>query len=143
MTTDEKIKTVTAVVALAGLLWGVYSFIQVQAIGAAKPYLERKLAWCEAAVETTSRIATADPIVAADVQRFWQMYWGVMGLIEKQAITNAMVDFGEGLAKAQSAASDQESPPGPPKGLTTMSLALAHACRTELSLEWSANWSRQ
>ena len=143
MTTDEKIKAVAAVVALAGLLWGVYSFIQVQAIGAAKPYLEKKLAWCETAVETTSRIANANPMAAADVERFWQMYWGVMGLIENQAVTEAMVAFGERLKTTQPAAIDSKEPGAPPMGLRTMSLDLAHACRQELSLEWSAHWSRQ
>ena len=143
MTTDEKIKAVAAVVALAGLLWGVYSFIQVQAIGAAKPYLEKKLAWCETAVETTSRIATANQRAAADVERFWQIYWGVMGLIENQAITDAMVAFGKGLNTAQPPAIGSKELGAPPIGLRRMSLDLAHACRQELSLEWSAHWSRR
>lgn len=141
MNTDEKIKAISAVVALAGLFWGVISFIQVQAISAAKPYLEKKLAWCESAVETAASLANAETMDPAQVQRFWEMYFGVMGLIEKEAIKNAMIAFGHELKYAQPNASPSV-PVAPPRILKTKSLALAHACRDELSREWSAQWAR-
>jgi hypothetical protein len=148
MTTDEKIKAITAALAVATLVWSAYSFIQLRAVEAAKPYLEKKLAWCETAVETTARIANANPIAPNDVERFWQMYWGVMGLIEKQSITDAMIAFGDELNKAPTEepelwAGDIKGEFVPHTGLQAKSLALAHACRHELSLEWSGQWARQ
>ena len=140
MTTDEKLKALSAVVAVAGLLWGIYSFIQLQAIGAAKPYLEKKLAWCETAVQTTARIANANPMPPEEIQRFWQMYWGVMGLIEKQPITDAMIAFGKELPPSPPEIGAAASG-APPAGLRLKSLDLAHACRHELSKEWSPQWS--
>jgi hypothetical protein len=140
MTTDEKIKAITAALALATLVWSAYSFIRLRAVEAAKPYLEKKLAWCESAVETTARLANASQMQPVDIERFWQMYWGVMGLIEKDTITNAMIAYGKDLP-AQTATNAK--PPGaPPAGLKAKSLTLAHACRQELSLEWSPSWSR-
>jgi hypothetical protein len=139
MTTDEKIKAITAAIALAGFLWGVYSFIQLRAVEAAEPYLVKKLAWCETAVETTARIANADQIVDADVERLWQMYWGVMGLIEKEAVRKAMIEFAQEIQEPQSLADGTKG--GAHTELQKRSLALAHACKHELSLEWSPIWS--
>jgi hypothetical protein len=143
MTNDEKIKAVTAVIALAGFLWGVYSFIQLRAVEAAEPYLVKKLAWCEEAVETAARIANADQAVPADIERFWQMYFGVMGLIEKEPIEDAMISFGEEIGKDQTTdAGNTKGGRVPHTSLQARSLAIAHACRHELSLEWSPTWSR-
>jgi hypothetical protein len=137
MTNDERIKALAAVVGLGGLLVGAYQFLQLQAIEAARPYLEKKLHWCEAAVETTAAIATRAVPAEADVQRFWEMYWGVMGLIEKAPITDAMIAFGEVLRTGA-------VPPDAARraALTGRSLDLAHACRTELAAEWSPFWAR-
>ncbi|WP_157937573.1 hypothetical protein [Oceaniglobus roseus] len=140
MSAETLIKAFVAVVGLAGLLVGVFQFVRVQAVEARTPYLERKLAWCEEAVETTSRIAVAADPAPADQERFWQMYWGVMGLIEKHSITTAMIDFGKalrssGAEKAPTGSGESAAP------LSALSLALAHACRRELSAEWSPSWA--
>jgi hypothetical protein len=142
MTTDEKIKAITTALAVATLVWSAYSFIQLRAVEAAKPYLEKKLAWCEDAVKVTSRLANASPMQPADVETFWQMYWGVMGLIEKDSITNAMIAFGKDLPAPPIATSGGNAPGAAPASLKTKSLTLAHACRQELSQEWSPSWSR-
>lgn len=135
MTVETTIKAIGVTVATAGLLFGIIEFVRVQEIEAQKPYLERKLAWCEEAVETAARIANAQPLDPKDVTRFWQMYWGVMGLIEKQSITVAMVDYGTTLRTITGEA-------GSNNALRRKSLNLAHACRKELSHEWSPSWSR-
>jgi hypothetical protein len=137
MTNDERIKALAAVVGLGGLLTGAYQFLQVQAIEAARPYLEKKLQWCEEAVETTAVIATSEVPDDLDVRRFWEMYWGVMGLIEKVPITDAMIAFGEVL-RTGAATPDAARR----AALTGRSLDLAHACRAELAAEWSPFWAR-
>ena len=52
--------------------------------------------WCEKAVETAAFIATSDVAApaAAKTLRFWRLYWGVMGMVENQQVTDAMIAFG-------------------------------------------------
>ena len=83
LSVENWIKSFVALIGLATFLFGIVKFVQVQAVEAEKPYLERKLAWCEQAVETTAIISTSIEPAQEDLDRFWQMYWGVMGLIER------------------------------------------------------------
>jgi hypothetical protein len=115
----------------------------VQAINASKPYLEKKLAWCEEAVETTGRIAASDAGDTDSIKRFWVMYWGVMGLIEHEDVAQAMINFGDELRKIDAAAAEAKGmPDGEAGSLRMASLSLARACRAELAREWSAEWRR-
>lgn len=130
---ERRLKIVGVVVTVVGLLVGVVQFGHTQAVEASKPYLEKKLKWCEEATETASVIATHDKgSEPRKEQRFGELYWGVMGLVENQEITNAMISFGDGL-KGKLAEN---------KSLKDLSLAIAHACRKELSKDWSPIWSR-
>ncbi|WP_143015410.1 hypothetical protein [Alloyangia pacifica] len=141
MTIENAIKGFTALVGLAGFVFGVVKFLEVMAVDAERPYLERKLAWCEQVVETTSRIATSAEASQDDIDRFWQMYWGVMGLIEKASITSAMVEFGKSLEAIPSAEEGSKDLSSHLSSMQGKSLSLAHACRKELSAEWSPSWS--
>lgn len=143
MTTEEKIKAAAAVVGLGGLIFGIVQFFQVQAIQAAQPFLEKKLEWCEEAVEKTARISTTEPPDPADLQRFAQMYWGVMGLIENQDIIDAMKAFDEGLTNGVPAYAGPKLENSDIVTLTELSFDLAEACRAELSAEWSSSWARR
>ena len=139
-TLERWLKIAGVAVTLAGLLAGTYQFARNQAIEAARPFLERKLKWCEEAVEVAAGIAvhgrdstattTAPAPSVRRVDRFWALYWGVMGMVENQDITDAMVAFGNGL-KSGTADSD-----------TGRALAIAHACRSEMARDWSPAWRR-
>ena len=128
MISEINLKTISTLVAVCGLVFGVIKYIQVQEIEAAKPYLEKKLAWCEEAVETASSIANNKKLVETDEQRFWELYWGVMGMVEKKDITKAMIEFGKELESN--------------RNLKEKSLAIAHACRSEFANDWSSRWLR-
>lgn len=128
MINELNLKTVSTLVAVFALAFGIVKFVRVQEIEAAKPYLERKLAWCEEAVETASRIANSGNGPEADARRFWELYWGVMGMVEKDEITNAMIAFGEELESGEQ--------------LKSKALGIAHACRAELADDWSSSWAR-
>ncbi len=128
MNYELNLKTISTFVGVVGLVFSVYKFIQIQEIEAAKPYLEKKLAWCEEAVETASSIANSKDETETKEQRFWELYWGVMGMVEKQEITNAMMEFGKELESRSN--------------LTEKALAIAHACRAELTNDWSSSWAR-
>ena len=143
MDTETKIKLLAGLVGLAGFLFSVVQFVQVQRINASAPYLERKLAWCEDATESASAIATRRPPREEDLARFEEMYWGVMGLIENAAITRAMDDFHTALANNAPDADAEKSDPSSRKTLQGHALAIAHACRKELAHDWSSSWARE
>ena len=125
---ELNLNKISALIAIVGLIFGIFKFIQIQEIEAAKPYLEKKLIWCEEAVETASSIANSESVNPLKIQRFWELYWGVMGMVEKDEITTAMIDFGKGLESGNN--------------LKSKALAIAHACRQELASDWSPSWSR-
>lgn len=68
---------------------------------------------------------------SAKTLRFWQLYWGVMGLVENQEVTDAMIAFGGKLNTKES-----------PSSLQGASLQLARACRQEMADSWSPIWRR-
>ncbi|MFI5325141.1 MAG: hypothetical protein ACHQ7H_02815 [Candidatus Rokuibacteriota bacterium] len=132
-TLEYWLKVVGSLLAAGSLFLGAAQFIRNQTVEAAKPYLQAKLKWCEEAVEKTSEIATSDPGAAAakSTARFWQLYWGLMGLVENEQVTQAMIGFGNALNAKES-----------PDILKGRSIALAHACRTEMAASWSPVWTR-
>jgi len=109
-------------------------------VEAARPYLERKLKWCEEAVETAAGIAVhgrestlTSPPGAPSIrrtERFWALYWGLMGMVENQEITSAMVAFGNNLKTGEANADGAKA------------LDIAHACRSEMARSWSPVWRR-
>jgi hypothetical protein len=128
MSTEVILKAATAIVAVGGLVFTILQFIHVQEMEASRPYLEKKLGWCEEAVETASGIANSDDNSEEKRKRFWEMYWGVMGLVENKQVTEAMVTFGQALQSGGN--------------LRHRSLAIAHACRAEMAKDWSSRWAR-
>jgi hypothetical protein len=140
-TLERWLKISGVALTLVGLLAGTYQFTRNQAVDAARPFLERKLKWCEEAVEVAAGIAVhgrdSSTLAAAPappslrrVDRFWALYWGVMGIVENQDVTDAMIAFGEGL-RSGTADSDK-----------SRALAIAHACRREMARDWSPVWRR-
>lgn len=142
MTLDHAIKTATAVIAAIGVLAGLYQYLQTQSINAARPHLERQLAWCEEAVEKAAAIATAETPSPTDVARFWQMYWGVMGLIEDSEIERTMEAFGSALDPEMARPEAPVAVEGDTVNLKRRALAIARACRQTLAREWSSAWQR-
>lgn len=58
---------------------------------------------------------------------FWRLYWGPLGIVEEPAVANAMVAFGRCLD------GNCDEP------ITTLSLNLAHACRSESANDFKLN----
>ena len=137
------LKIVGVALTFIGIVAGLYQFSRTQAINAAKPFLEKKLQWCEEAVDAASGIAVygRDSTTPADktgstsrrVDRFWSLYWGAMGMVENENIEKAMVAFGNGLKGLEGAAPDTDG---------SRALAIAHACRAEMGRDWSPVWAR-
>ena len=134
MSVESILKTVGAIVTVGSLLLALAQFTISQSIEAQKPYLEKKLVWCEEAANTAAMISVRPRGEVPEKEtRFWELYWGVMGLVENKEVSSAMVNFGKALNKTGSGEA----------GLKGLSIAIAHACRKELAADWSPIWSRE
>ena len=104
---------------------------------ATKPFLEWQLKLCTEATQVTARIAIDGPgqEPTKDIQRFWQLYWGELGLVENGIIARAMIGYGEKLSEMKTPAAAEHSP------LRNLALDVAHACRDTLIKTWDiGNW---
>ena len=80
------------------------------------------------AAETVAKIPRAKDIMAREalIERFWQLYWGALAVVEDDEVAGAMVAYGKHL-KANSL--DLST-------LEQLSLGVAHACRNSLKRLW-------
>jgi hypothetical protein len=101
-----------------------------RSIEAKKPFLDRQLALYVEASQITAKIATSKDSneLAKSQQRFWELFWGELALVENNGVELAMVAFGEALRGS-----------APQQQLEQLSLALAHACRESLDKSWRIN----
>jgi hypothetical protein len=137
---ERWLKIIGVALTLIGILASLYQFSRTQAINAARPFLEKKLKWCEEAVDTAAGIAIhgRDSVSSQEgavrpsrrVDRFWALYWGVMGMVENRDVIDAMVAFGNGLNTSDTS------------GDKGRALSIAHACRKEMAHDWSPIWTR-
>jgi|GEM_PF-3066631 len=108
---------ITALVAVAGFLWGVVQYTNAQRKDRAarevqsvrekeiaerefmKPWLEsQRSIYLEALTAAAAAVNSREPKVrAAAAQSFWQLYNGRMILVETQSVSDAMVEFGRCL----------------------------------------------
>jgi hypothetical protein len=137
MTTVEGVAKWVTILATAGTLcWSVVSALQSHAIDARRPFLDFQLKLYQEATKMASVLATSDDTkeLQAAEARFWQLYWGELGLVENGGIKSedggvegAMVRFGEELKKR-----------GKDRNLLThLALGLAHTCRNSLAQSWN------
>ncbi len=94
---------------------------------AKRPYLDRQLALYADATRSAAIIASSrDPAaVAKATERFGQLYWGELAMVEDHDVEEAMVKFQSALS--QNAEQWQ---------LGQCSLRLAHAVRESLARSW-------
>ena len=81
-----------------------------------------------------SRIATraAETIDPKDVERFFQLYWGELAMVEDVDVERAMVRFRKSLLTLQQKGANDECA----KKRTEISLMLAHCIRASLGKSW-------
>jgi hypothetical protein len=138
----ELAKVVIAAIAAMSTLLGVaWQWRQAQVarsnsalFEARQPFLTRQLELYSEAAKVTARIATTRDEDERDthVDRFWQLYWGELALVEDRGVEAAMVAYGKAL-KSDAA----------PSQLQPLSLDLAHAIRKSLDRSWGIDvWTR-
>lgn len=93
-----------------------------------RPFVEAQMKYYFEAAETATQIARTTEGSAREklVQRFWQLYWGPLAVVEDEEVEAAMVAYGRHLKNSQHDAANLE----------TLSLAVAHACRGSLKRLW-------
>jgi hypothetical protein len=138
---ESSIKIIGALIALGGFLWGMFTYFdarereaETRRIEATKSFLERQLQLYTEATQIAATLATVttDSIEDKTIQRFWQLYWGELALVENADVEKAMVKFGQGLQNGYNKPQLQQ-----------LSLALAHACRESLAISWGINlWEK-
>jgi hypothetical protein len=151
-TFDQWLKFASITGAIASFVWGVWvwkdhadkernqarieaaRYAETRRVEAAKPFLDKQLTLFTEATQVASHIANAPSRAAAagKIERFWQLYWGELALVERGNVAKAMIAFGDGLNSRQ-----------PSSVLRGLALDLAHACRDELALSWGTDaWRR-
>ena len=138
---ESIIKILGAMIAIGGFLWGMFTYFdarereaETRRIEAMKPYLERQLKLYTEATQIAATLATvtADSIEDKTMQRFWELYWGELALVENADVEKAMVQFGQGLQNGYNKSRLQQ-----------LSLELAHACRESLATSWGVSlWEK-
>ncbi|HWC03618.1 MAG TPA: hypothetical protein VHF87_12740 [Methylomirabilota bacterium] len=151
-TFDQWLKLVSIIGAIGSFVWGVWvwqdkadkernqirleaaKYAETRRVEAAKPFLDKQLLLFTEATQVASHIANAPnrQSAAKQMERFWQLYWGELALVERGRVSAAMVAFGNGLKDPRSG-----------EALKGLALDLAHACRDELAISWGTDaWSR-
>lgn len=138
----ELAKVVVAAIAAMSTLLGVaWQWRQAQVarfnsaeFEARQPFLTRQLELYSEAAKVVVKIATSRDEGERETleDRFWELYWGELALVEDRDVEAAMVAFGEALK------SDE------PQGrLQSLSLDLARAIRTSLDRSWGIKvWTK-
>jgi hypothetical protein len=141
MDIEKTLKWIGAIVTLGGLALGVMNYlatvrkdVETRNLEARKTYLTRQLDLYTDATRSAAKIATltADsPEYARALNRFWELYWGELSMVESREVEGAMKQMGDCLNGNCS---------GCPH-LRRCSLDLAHACRRSLAESWGvADW---
>ncbi len=93
-----------------------------------KPFIEAQIKYYFEAAETATQIPRTTDSSAREklIRRFWQLYWGPLGVVEDPEVEAAMVAYGRQLKRD----------PRDAAKLETLSLGLAHACRSSLKRLW-------
>jgi hypothetical protein len=127
MALERTLKFIGAMVAICGLLFGVWKYFQDLEISSKKPYLEKQIALyfdATSAVATLASSKDAAKITDAE-ERFWALYLGALVMVEDHTVEKVMVKIGNCLRYDC-----------PQSELKPLSLELAKACRTSLGDSW-------
>lgn len=145
---EKTLKVFALVGAVGSFLWGVFVWrddrqreresakeeqvrlAEARRIESTKPFLERQLKLYTEATEAASILSTTNDKVKREKaqERFWQLYWGELAMVENKDVEAAMKHMGDALNSSASQGT-----------LQRLSLDLARACRISLDSSWGIN----
>ncbi len=133
---EKTLKLVGVIVTLGGLALGVANYlatirrdVETRNLEARKQYLTRQLELYTEATRAAAKLATSHQDsreFAGAKQRFWELYWGDLSMVENDKVETAMKQMGDCLNGDCWGCPD----------LKKCSLNLAHACRRSLADSW-------
>jgi hypothetical protein len=150
---ESMLKLFSPLLAVTAFFWGIYTYrenarqqlareeaearrtAETRRIEATRPYLDKQLTLYTEATRVTGTIATSSDSkeIEKATRRFWELYWGELGLVEHKNVEEAMVRFGHALDAKKGR--DELAP---------LALGLAKACRKELATSWGTDaWRRE
>jgi len=104
-----------------------------------KPFLERQLVFYFEAAKATGALSTRGPQDqewASARKRFWELYWGELGVVESPQVASGMVAFGQTLKELEKCVDDRKTCDDLQRPLTGASIALAHNIRESIQAGW-------
>lgn len=118
---------------MATILVGIQQFSEKQAQANREPFLKKQLEIGFEASEVAARLASETDATKWETarQRFWQLYWGPLSIVEDPSVEAEMVNLGRLVPKAPSSSSDL-----PMTSLQGPSYRLAHAIRQLTLTQW-------
>jgi hypothetical protein len=139
---------------VVGALWGLYTYIDHQKevasaardqqrqqtaarlLEAQRPFLEKQLALYFDAAQVAGKLTTLKPGNADwdnNENRFWQLYWSELSLVESPAVETAMVKVGQYLNEYKKSPNNNEAG----NNLQGSIYELAHAIRDGIQATWT------
>jgi hypothetical protein len=133
---EKTLKFVGVAVTLGGLALGVANYlatvrrdVETRNLEARKQYLTRQLDLYTEATRAAAKLATSQqgsPDFIKASNRFWELYWGELSMVENLEVEGAMKSMGDCLTGNCKGCPD----------LKRCSLGVAHACRRSLAESW-------
>jgi hypothetical protein len=147
---DLVLKIVGSLVAVAGLVFGVYQYRQQKDDKVVSQKTEQKSQYYSKATSIAAGFAQASTKPEAEDKRkqFWELYYGELSIVEDENVKQAMQNFGGAVKqweKYNTGGSDFSAPSifeledknGNPQTFDQLAYELSQACRK--SLEQTAN----
>jgi hypothetical protein len=134
---ETRIKIIAAIGILAGAGWAVYSYNATAERELRKTFWDKQISLYFDATEAASTIATLpddDPARKIATQRFWQLYFGPLRVVEDdENVGKAMISFGLCLTEPGKSGPMQQCTQDE---LQQKSLTLAVRCRLSIAAGW-------
>jgi hypothetical protein len=140
---------------VVGAMWALYTYIDHQKeiereaarqaakeavtrkLEVQKPFLEKQLALYFEAAQVTGRLATRKPgdkVWEDNEDRFWQLYWSELSMVETRAVEAAMVKVGATLLDYKKSPENEETK----RAFAGAIYELAHAIRDGIESAWQS-----
>ena len=122
---------------VATIAIGIWQYTSTQAQANREPFLKKQLDLVFEATDVVSTLAnTTDPKLWEEKRaRFWQLYYGALGVVEDPQVQQAMADAGRLIPATE----DPTPPTLPLMKLRPNSLKLSHAARELILESWDVS----
>jgi|SRR6185437_1018654 len=136
-TLENIVKTITAIIAVLGFIYGVYQFLMQNERQYRQKIYEAQLELYDEVMDLTSIIATtpydsvATTLASENSRKFDEFYYGKMTLFEDTVVEKAMIEY-----KNMKDDFMAQRPTVKTRDLTNVCLQLGYACRNSLQKTW-------